>query len=283
MRASKTTFTAAALILGLSATALTACGTTSDATAAEDPLTVLASVTPHSELLEWADENNDEFDLDVSIVTGGPEANAAVANGSADVNFFQHVPYLNDWMTQTDHVGAVVNIAGIHLEPMSLYSLKLNSIDELKSGDTVSLPRSASNYARGLLLLEDHGLLSLREDIDPANISSITEADITDNPLALEFIGVDDEISALSLEDDNVAASVLSSNVALQAGYDSPENILISESSEDNPYTNILVSTPELAEDPRVIALVETLTSPEAKEWIEQSYGTSVVPATTAG
>lgn len=244
---------------------------------ADGPLGVLASSTPHAEILEWVDERDDAFELDISIVTGGPEANAALANGSIPVNFFQHEPYLRDWQDQTGQTGVEV-LAPIHIEPISLYSQQYPDIADIPDGATVVLPRSASNFARGLLLLQDHGLLTLDAQLDSRAVSQITLDSIADNPRNLEFTPVEDELVTRSLDDPKVAAAVINSNYALEASYDPAADGLIAESPTGNPYANILVAASESADDPRVVALTEALTSAETADWIRERFGSAVVP-----
>lgn len=264
------TLAAASLTSGL----LVAC---SQASADPDsPLGILASSTPHAEILEWVDEQDDRFELDISIVTGGPEANAALVNGSIPVNFFQHAPYLLDWQEQTGQDGVEV-LAPVHIEPISLYSQKYADIADIPEGATVALPRSASNFARGLLLLRDHGLLALNVELDPAAVSQITLASIVGNPRNLQFVPVEDELVTRTLDDPKVAAAVINSNYALEAGYDPVADGLITEDPEDNPYANILVAAADAVEDPRVRALRESLTSAATAEWIRERYGSAVV------
>lgn len=265
------TLAAASLTSGL----LVAC---SQASADPDsPLGILASSTPHAEILEWVDEQDDRFELDISIVTGGPEANAAMVNGSIPVNFFQHAPYLLDWQEQTGQDGVEV-LAPVHIEPISLYSQKYADIADIPEGATVALPRSASNFARGLLLLRDHGLLALNVELDPAAVSQITLASIVGNPRNLQFVPVEDELVTRTLDDPKVAAAVINSNYALEAGHDPVSDGLISERPEGNPYANILVASAEAVDDPRVRALAEALTSTATADWIRERYGSAVAP-----
>jgi len=243
----------------------------------DGPLGILASSTPHAEILEWVDEHDERFELDISLVTGDPEANAALVNGSVPANFFQHEPYLLDWQDQTGQTGVEV-IAPVHIEPISLYSQKFSDVDDIPEGATIALPRSASNFARGLLLLQDHGLLTLDTELDPAAVSQITLASIVDNPRDLEFVPIEDELVTRALDDPKVAAAVINSNYALEAGHDPVSDGLISERPEGNSYANILVASAGAADDPRVRALAEALTSAATADWIRERYGSAVVP-----
>lgn len=269
----------------LAVTALATAGALASCSSADDgegPLQVLAASTPHAEILHWVDENDDAFELDVKVVTGGPEINAALVDGSAPLNFFQHEPYLLDWQEQTGQTGVEV-LAPIHIEPMSLYSARYEDLADIPAGATITLPRSSSNFARGLLLLQDHGVITLDADADPAAISQITVASVADNPRNLELVPVEDDLGARSLDDSSVAAAIISSNFALEAGLDPVGGALITEDPEGNPYANILVASSEAADDARVVALTEAITSVETAGWIRERFGSAVVPVTDSG
>lgn len=243
----------------------------------EGPLQVLAASTPHAEILDWVDENDDAFELDIKIVTGGPEVNAALVDGSTPLNFFQHEPYLLDWKEQTGQTG-VEALAPIHIEPMSLYSAQYEDPEDIPEGSTITLPRSASNFARGLLLLQDHGVITLDTEADPAAISQITVDSVADNPRNLELVPIEDDLGARSLDDSSVAAAIISSNFALEAGLDPVGGALITEDPEGNPYANILVASADVVDDTRVVALTEAMTSVETAAWIRERFGSAVVP-----
>lgn len=278
MHAFRSPIAAALLALAVPAT-LTACSSTTAGTAGtaqDEPLIVAASATPHSEILEWIDQQDDTFELDISQVSDDAAANGAVANGSADVNFFQHLPYLRDWEDQTGlHL---VNIADVHIEPMSLYSEKISDIAELPEGATIAIPSSPSNLARALLLLEANGLLELDSYLDPTVVTSIDLTRISANPHNLEFVTVDDPLVIRSIKDAKVYGVVASTNYAIEAGYDPADDAVLTESPENNPYTNILVASDQSQHDPRVQALAKRITSRETAEWIRQQYGNAVVP-----
>lgn len=242
-----------------------------------EPITVLAAATPHAEMLRHVDELNDAYELDVKVVPGGPDPNMGVSNGSADANFYQHPPYLHDWENETGHT--LVNVAGVHIEPMGMYSNSVDDIADLPEGARIATPNSPSDLARALILLEANGVIGLDEEIDPSNVSKITLNSITDNPKNVELIPVDDTIVIQSLSDDSVDGVVASSNFAMEAGLNPVEDSVIAESPEGNPYVNILVANEESAKDPRMELLASDLTSSETAEWIRSQYGGAVIPA----
>ena len=240
------------------------------------PLTILASPVPHLEILEHLDEINDSFTLDIKPVTDVSAANMAVADGSADANFFQHVPYLRDWEAQTGK--QLVNLASVHLEPTSMYSEKITSADQIPDGADIVVPSSPSNLARGLLLLEKNGLITLDADLDPEAVTSIDLLSIKDNPRNLNIVPVEDLMVLQSIRDNNVYGVIAASSLALESGYDPVDDAVLSESPENNPYVNVFVASQESAVDPRVKAVAEALQSKQAAEWIREEYGNAVLP-----
>ena len=242
----------------------------------EEPLTVLAQATPHAEILRYVDEQNPEYELDVKVISGGSEPNMSVANGSADANFYQHSPYLLDWNTQTGK--NLVNIVGVHIEPMGMYSNSIDSIDQLKQGAKIATPNSPSDLARALILLEANGVIGLDQEIDPANVSKINLQSITDNPKDIEIVPVEDTLVIQSLSDESVAGVIVTSNFALEIGLNPSEDSVIAESPENNPYVNILAANEDAAKDPRIEKLAADLSSPETAEWIREKYSGSVIP-----
>ncbi|MHA2789840.1 MetQ/NlpA family ABC transporter substrate-binding protein [Corynebacterium sp. S7] len=260
------TIAASALVASL----LTGCGT------GQDKLKVLATAVPHEEILAWVDEQHDEFALDIKVVSGGPEVNMSVADESADLNFFQHLPYLRDWESSSSE--NLVDLGGVHIEPMSMYSNSVGSIGELGDGARIAVPNSSSNLARALLLLQDHGLLKLDGELDPADVSKINVDSIVENPQDIEIVPVADEIVIQSLQDTSVAGVIASSNYAMDIGLDPVADAVISESAQNNPYANIVVANEKSAQDPQVQALVDALFSEETSAWITQTYGSAVIP-----
>ena len=258
-------------VLGLG---LVGCSSDSDG---EDPITVLAAATPHAEILQFVDEANPDYELDVKVVPGGPDPNMSVANGSAEANFYQHPPYLRDWEDQTGD--KLVNVVGVHIEPMGMYSNSIESIDQLEQGAKIATPNSPSDLARALILLEANGVIGLDQEVDPANVSKINLQSITDNPKNIEIVPVDDTIVIQSLSDDSVDGVIASSNFALEAGLNPVEDSVIAETPENNPYVNILVANEEAAKDPRMEKLAADLSSPETAEWIREKYNGAVIPA----
>ncbi|MGP5497208.1 MetQ/NlpA family ABC transporter substrate-binding protein [Corynebacterium flavescens] len=262
------------ITLGAALLLATSCASSS---AAEDTVTVAAASEPHAEILQHAEDTGllDNTKLDIHILSSAPEANLAVSNGSADVNYIQHTPYFEDWAAENP-VDNLVSLGDIHIEPMSAYSRQISSLDELPENAQVLLPKSGSNFARGLLLLERAGVIALDPSIPRRALSKITLADVAENPKNLRLSDVDDDIVPHALDDPDVSVALMSTAFALQAGL--VDLAIETESPDNNPYGNILVASTGSAENPNVRKVVEALQSPEMAEWIEKEYEGLVLP-----
>ena len=259
---------------------LTACGGKEEApaeTPAETPtetttLTVAASPTPHAEILEVCVPllAQQGIQLVINQYSDYVMPNTAVEDGDEDANYFQHIPYLEDFnATRGTHL---VNAAGIHIEPMGIYAGKTASLEELTDGATVAIPNDATNEGRALLLLEAQGLIKLA---DSSNLSA-TPKDIVENPKGLSFEEVEAKTIPSILADVDLA--VINSNYALGAGFDPAKDALVIENA-DSPYVNVLAVKEGREEDPAILALIEALHSEEVRSFIDEKYDGAVVPA----
>ncbi|KSZ57646.1 ABC transporter substrate-binding protein [Rhodococcus pyridinivorans KG-16] len=242
-------------------------------------LRISASSTPHVEILDQIVSTGalGDYELDIVEITGEVDPNELLEAGDVDANFFQHEPYLTDWQKQKG-VDDLVAVADVHLEPIGLYSNKIASLDELKDGDTVAVPRDTTNYARALYLLESAGLLEMDVPFEEADLSVVTESNITANPRNLNLVGIERPQLARQLDDAQITAAVINSNYALEAGLNPAEDAIVTEEVEDNPFSNLLVVRTENENDPAVTALAEALESPETAAWIEETYSGAVLP-----
>ncbi|MCG3041116.1 MetQ/NlpA family ABC transporter substrate-binding protein [Streptomyces sp. S1A] len=273
---------AAALATTALALSLTACGTDSDPAAsggpgnADAPLTVAASPTPHADILGFVRDNLAEkagLELEIREFTDYVLPNTATENGEVDANYFQHKPYLDDVNAkQGTHL---VPVTGVHLEPLGLYSSTLKKASELGAGDTVAVPNDTTNEGRALKLLDDHGLIELKDGAG----QDATLADIADAK-GLEFKELEAAALPRSLED--VDAAVVNGNYAIEAGLEPAEDALALEEAEGNPYVNLLVVKEGDEDDPRVRKLADLLSSQEVADFIEKEYRGSVVAASDA-
>ncbi|MFC6619112.1 MetQ/NlpA family ABC transporter substrate-binding protein [Deinococcus radiophilus] len=227
---------------------------------------------PHAEILEFVKPQLAEEGLDLQIVefTDYVQPNVALDEGSLDLNYFQHQPYLDEF--QADRPLGIVGGAKIHLEPLGLYSSRYNDLSALPDGATLAISSDPSNSGRALKLLERGGLLT----VDPAAGISGTVLDITENPKNIEFRELDPAQLPRTLPD--VDAAVINTNYALEADLNPLEDSLLLEDAE-SPYANLLAGKPEMLNDARYTQLVEALQSDEVRQFILDKYQGAVVPA----
>jgi len=234
-------------------------------------LRVAADAVPHSEILNHIKQTDKNLDLNVIELNGNLNANELLARGDVDANYFQHVPYLRDQEKALGETFSVV--ATVHIEPLGIYSHKVKSLKDLPDGAQVAVPNNVTNLSRALYLLQANGLLKLNST--RAN-TLVTSADITDNPHHLKIIEVEAPQLPRALDDAQLA--IINGNYALQAGLVPSKDALALEQAKDNPYANVLVTTPKLAKDPRILELAKDLESKQTAEFINQHYRGSVIP-----
>lgn len=235
-------------------------------------LKISASSIPHAEILKFIapDLEKEGVKLDVSITADGIQANQQTADGELDANFFQHTPYLKQ--VNKDSGLSLVVVKGIHIEPFGVYSKRIQSIGELSKGAKIAIPNNPSNFSRALLLFAENGIIEL----DKKKTGDYTLEDITKNDNKFEFIPVDPPLLVRSLDD--VEASAINTNYALEAGLKPLEDALIIEKA-DSPYVNVLVSRPDNKDSEAIQKLAKALTTEKVRKFIEETYDGSVVPA----
>lgn len=246
------------------------------ASAEEDKtITVAASPTPHAEILEKAKEilAEDGWDLEITEFEDYVQPNLAVEDGEFDANYFQHVPYLDSFNEEkgTD----LVDAGDIHYEPFGIYPGTKSSLDELEEGDIIAIPNDTTNEARALLLLQDNGILTLKEG---AGLTA-TIKDIEENPYNLEFNELEAAQVARVVDED--AFVVLNGNYALEAGYVVSKDALAYETSDSEAaktYVNIVAVKAGNENSEKIQALVEVLKSDDIKNFINETYEGAVIP-----
>ncbi|CAM4116963.1 MetQ/NlpA family ABC transporter substrate-binding protein [Kerstersia similis] len=235
-------------------------------------LSIAATPTPHAEVLEFIKPTlaKEGVDLDIKVFTDYIQPNQQVFEKNIDANYFQHKPYLDSF--NKDHGTDLVSVALVHVEPFGGYSSKIKNLSELRDGATVALPNDPSNGGRALVLLQQQGLIKLK---DPTNILA-TARDVVENPKKLKFRELEAATLARVLADVDLA--LINTNYALEAGLNPLEDALFLE-DKDSPYANLVAVRPENASNPDVIKLVETLQTPEVKAFLVEKYKGAVVPA----
>lgn len=243
-------------------------------TAQAEALRIAADPVPHAEILNYVKKLDPKLDIKIVELTSGANANELLASGDVDANYFQHVPYLK---SQEKALGKTFSVAAtVHIEPLGIYSHKYKDFKSVPEGATVAVPNNVTNLSRALFLLQSQGLIKLDAKFtDPASTLA-TPKDIVENPKHLKILEVESPQIPRSLDD--VALAVINGNYALEAGLSPAKDALGLESAEHNPYANILVTNPSLANDPRIKELAKDLTSPQVAEFIRKTYNGSVIP-----
>lgn len=283
----------AAVLTGILAVgSLTACGSAKDAgtndqanagedteqAATDDELTVIkvaASATPHAEILEQVKPILKEqgYDLQITIFDDYVLPNNVVESGEFDANYFQHIPYLNQFNEeQGTHL---VNAGGIHYEPFGIYPGTKTDLADLASGNVIAVPNDTTNEARALQLLQANGIITLKDGVG----LEATVNDIVENPYGVTIQEL--EAAQVPRVREEVAFVVLNGNYALQAGLSVAKDAIAYESSDSEAaqtYVNIVAVKEGNENSEKTQALVQALTSEEIRQYIRDTYDGAVIP-----
>ncbi|MDD6714886.1 MAG: MetQ/NlpA family ABC transporter substrate-binding protein [Firmicutes bacterium] len=272
-----------------SAAAATSAATEADAAATQaatadaakdgagEKITVAASVTPHAEILAKAKEilAGQGYDLEVKEFEDYVQPNNVVESGEFDANYFQHVNYLNSFNEENGTHLTIAENGKIHYEPFGIYGGTKKSLDEVADGDAIAVPNDTTNEARALLLLQQEGLIKLK---DGAGITA-TVNDIAENPHNLKIVEI--EAAQVSKQLPDVAYAVINGNYAMQAGLSVEKDALAVESADGDAiqqYVNVIAVKEGNESLPKIKALTDVLHSDEIKQFIKDTYKGSVVP-----
>lgn len=235
-------------------------------------LVVGATAKPHAEILEVVKPKLAEqgVDLEIKEFTDYVQLNPALKDGQINANFFQHIPYLEDYNKNNN--ANLVWVAKVHNEPMGIYSKKLDSLDKLTSGAKVGIPNDATNGGRALMVLENAGLIKLKEGVGV----TATDKDITENPKNIKITMMDAPMLARALDD--MAICVINSNYALEANLNPVKDSIFME-PKDSPFANVLVVNEKDKDNEAIKKLTAALQSDDVKKFLEEKYQGSCVPA----
>lgn len=253
----------------------TAGDASAEPTETKGTITIAASATPHAEILEYAKPilAKQGWDLEITVFDDYVQPNLVVESGEIDANYFQHIPYLNEFNEeQGTHL---VNVGGIHYEPFGIYPGTKSSLDELAEGDVIAVPNDTTNEARALLLLEANGIIKLK---DGAGLTA-TVNDIEENTKNIKIQEL--EAAQVSRVKDEVAFVVLNGNYALEAGFSVAKDAVAYETSDSEAaktYVNIIAVKEGNEDNEGIKALVEVLKSDEIRQYINDTYDGAVIP-----
>lgn len=237
-------------------------------------LKVGASSTPHGEILNAIKPLLAEKNITLEVVEFDDYVlpNTALENKELDANYFQHLPYLEDFNAKNGT--KLSSAAAIHYEPMGIYAGQIKNLADLQDGATIAVPNDATNEARALLLLEQAGLIKVKED---AGLQA-TVLDIIENPKNIKIQEL--EAAQVSRALPDVAMGIINGNYAILAGLKASD-ALISEDKDSvaaQTFGNIIAVRTGDENNDNIKALVEALKSDTSKKFIEEKYQGAVVP-----
>lgn len=270
-----------ALITTLLAGVLTGCGNTQQSTtdnktadASQVTLKVGASLTPHAEILEQAKPilTKQGVNLEIVKIEDTVTPNTGLVEKSLDANFFQHQPFLDDFNKENNT--DLVSAGSVHYEPFGIYAGKVKDLSALPDGATVAVPNNVTNEARALLLLEQEGLLKLKEGVD----IKATVNDIVENKKNIKFKEIAPEQLVRALPDVDVA--VINGNYAIEGGLHVKDALAVEsdQSIAAKTYANIIAVRSEDKDNDAIKKLVAVLQSDDIKKYINDTYDGAVVP-----
>lgn len=258
--------------------ALTGCGSSksesSEKKTDDKKITVAASATPHAEILEEAKTllKDKGYELEVKVFDDYVQPNNVVESGEFDANYFQHVPYLEQF---NEEKGTHLVVAGkIHYEPFGIYPGTKKDLKDIAKGDKIAVPNDTTNEARALLLLQDNGIIKLK---DGAGIKA-TVNDIEENPNNIEIVEL--EAAQVPRVVNEVAYVVLNGNYALEANYTVKKDALAYEKSDSEvakTYVNVIAVKEGNENSEKIKALVDVLKSDSIKKFINEKYDGAVI------
>ena len=250
-----------------------------DAQASSDGKVVLRGIVdlvPHSEIIEHVKPILAEQGIEIELVATAADSttNERLNSGEIDFNYFQHLPYLESEVEANGY--KLVSAGGIHIEPITAYSDKYTSVDQIPDNAVVAIPNDGTNEYRALRILEENGFIVL--DPEAKDSLSASVKDITEYKKPIEIVEIDS--AQIIPTKDDYDFFITNTNKALEAGITSTK--LFSE-GKDSPYANIIAVREEDLDNPAVKALVDALLSEETQQWIADKYNGAVIPVIDLG
>lgn len=223
---------------------LAACGSEEESNSADGEKKTIdfgATVGPYSDMVTTAiaplleekgyEVTNQEF-------TDYVQPNKVLANGELDANLFQHKIYMEAFAAENELDLSEVII--VPTAPMGLYSEQFDSIDAIEDGSSISIANDPTNLARTLVLLQDEGLITISEEVDPLSASV---NDIIENPKNLDFVEVEAAQLPRLVESEDLSA--VPGNYALAADMDLLDALTL-EAMPDDYRNRVVVNTADI-------------------------------------
>lgn len=241
-------------------------------TGEQTTLKVASLIPPMTEILELVKPQLAEEGVDLEVVVLGDnvQPNNALANEEVDANFFQHVPYMEEFNKAND--ANLTAVTPIYFANYGVYAKNYESMDDLPEGGTVAIANDVSNIDRSLKLLDQHGVITLGETSE----TYYTQKDIVENPKNLKFEEVD--LLMLARMYDDADAVVMTPAYASPLGLTPKSDALLTEGT-DNEFAITLVAREDNVDSEAIQKLAEAMTSEEVREFLEEEYDETAIPA----
>lgn len=238
----------------------------------EVTLKVASLIPPMTDILDIAKPllKEEGINLEVVILSDNIQPNAALANKEVDANFFQHVPYMEEY--NKNNGSELVAVQPIYNAVYGAYSKKYKTLEELPEGATIAIANDPTNIGRSLVMFEKNGLIKLKEGVG----IQATQADITENPHNYKFEEVDLLMLARTLDDVDLVA--MTPAYASPLGLTPKKDALLTE-GDDSAFTITMVARADNADSEPIQKLAKAMTSPEVKQFLSDNYDEIALPA----
>lgn len=251
-----------------------AAGSTAASSGGTTVLKIAADPVPHAEILNFVKPKlkAEGVDLQITVLDsdGDSLANERTNNGEFDVNYFQHLPYLDSVIKEKGY--DLASAGKVHVEPIGAYSVKYKKTADVPANAKVVIPNDTTNEYRALKILEDNGFIKLKDSVK--NYSA-TVQDIATYVKPIKITELDS--AQIIRVRDEFDIYITNTNKILDAGIDAT-TALFREGS-NSPYANIIVTKTSRVNDPAIVKLREALNTPEVKQFIQTKYKGAVIPA----
>ena len=216
---------AAAAVAGISGLVLVGCNNSpneetakadSDAAATEEKKTIVIGTTEgdFADMVRYQVKGELEakgYTVKLTTFTDYVRPNLALAEGDLDINIFQHKPYLDTFKAENNL--DLVEVFQVPTAPLGVYSGKKKTLEEAYNGMKVSAPNDPSNFARALVMMNDLGWITLKDNVDPLTAS---KSDIATNPMNIDIVEL--EAAQLPRARDEVDFAIINGNYATDSG-----------------------------------------------------------------
>lgn len=254
---------------------LVGCSSSSNSSKKMTTIKIGASAVPHAQILRHVapELKKQGVNLKITVFQDYVMPNKALANGELDANYFQHIPFLEQWNRQNH--GTLVNAGGVHIEPIAVFSKKVKKLQDLKKGATIIVSSNTPDYGRILTLFRDAGLITIKKGV---KITQVNFSDIASNPRHLKFKhSYEPKLLPTIYKNGEGDAVVINANYAVGAGLD-PRTQAIAVEKRDTPYVNIIATRKQDKNKPAIKKLVKVLQSTKTQKWIYHHYKGAVLP-----